>query len=419
MTTRPTTPATKTAMVVLGTRPEAIKLAPVVHALRRQAPRLRTVLCLTGQHRELVRDLLAPLQLVPDHDLDLMAPRQSINDVAARLLTALPPVLAAERPDVVLVQGDTVSATAAGLAAFYAGIPVGHVEAGLRTGSLAEPFPEEGNRRLLSAISTVHYAPTKWAAGNLHRENIPDADVIVTGNTGIDSFRAMAARGAATPPPHLRALVGEAEQRGDRIVLVTVHRRENQTAELPRICEAIARVADEPGTHIVFPMHPSPAVRSVVQARLSGHPSISLLEPLDYPAIVWLLGRCRLVLTDSGGLQEESAAAGRPVLVLRKATDRPEGVQRGCAVLVGSDVEQIVRRARRLVHDDDHHTKVSAGTEIYGDGHAAERIAVSVMDLVGAGAPVSLVKNRPQSAVGSAPAPVVVQRAATRTGVAD
>jgi UDP-N-acetylglucosamine 2-epimerase len=361
----------RTVLVVIGTRPEAIKLAPVVAALRARPQDFRTVVCLTGQHRELVDDLLEPLRLQVDHNLDVMLAGASVTDVARRVLERLPAVLKAESPDVVVVQGDTVSATVGGLAAFYAGIEVAHVEAGLRTGRLDEPFPEEGNRRLLAAIASVHFAPTSLSADNLRSENIAEHQIVVTGNTGIDSFRDVASRLPTDVPEPLRAI----DHEGRQLVLVTVHRRENQTHHLLRICEAVRRVAEDPDAHIIFPMHPSPAVRKVLYEQLADHDRISLIEPLDYESMVWLLMRCRLVLTDSGGLQEEAAAAGRPVLVLRRNTDRPEGVRSGCAVLVGSDVEDIVRWTEQLLHDELSHASLAHATGVYGDGHAATRIA--------------------------------------------
>ena len=362
----------RTVLVIIGTRPEAIKLAPLVAALRARPQDFRTRVCLTGQHRELVHDLLEPLRLQVDHDLDVMLAGASVTDIARRVLERLPAVLELEKPDVVVVQGDTVSATAGGLAAFYAGIEVAHVEAGLRTGHLDEPVPEEGNRRLLTAIASWHFAPTDLAAENLRREDIADHRIVVTGNTGIDSFRDVASRLPPERPAPLRGVGADSQH----LVLVTVHRRENQTQHhLRRICEAVRQVADEPGVHVVFPMHPSPAVRTVLEKTLAHHPRISLIEPLDYESMVWLLMRCRLVLTDSGGLQEEAAAAGRPVLVLRRSTDRPEGVRGGCAVLVGSDTANIVRWTRQLLDDDVSHASLAHATNVYGDGHAAGRIA--------------------------------------------
>lgn len=361
----------KTVFVTVGTRPEAIKLAPVVQRLRERPDQFRTVLCLTGQHRSLVDEVIAMWGLSVDHDLDVMTHGQSVVGVASRVLADLPALLTAERPDVMLVQGDTVSATAGALAAFYLGIPVAHVEAGLRTGVLHEPFPEEGNRKLIAAISSVHYAPTAWAADNLRAENVPDADIVVTGNTGIDAFRQISAQVPEAVPAALAGI----DTGGRHLVLLTVHRRENQMHHLDQICNAVEKVAAEGDVHLLYPVHPAPTVRAVVVPRLSGLPNVTLVEPMDYLSIAWVLNRCRLVLTDSGGLQEEGAAAGRPVLVLRRTTDRPEAVHAGCAVLVGSDPEDILSWTRQLVRDDVTYEALSKATAVYGDGHAAERIA--------------------------------------------
>lgn len=367
-----------TVLLVAGTRPEVIKLAPVARALDGARSRIRLVVCLTGQHRELVDDVIPSLGLSVDHDLDVMTRGQDMTQVARKVLNRLPAVLTAERPDLVLVQGDTVSATIAAVAAFYAGVPVGHVEAGLRTGRLDEPFPEEGDRRLIASISSVHFAPTRWAAENLRREGIPDAAIEVTGNTGIDSFRRAAARVTDDVPAPLRRI-----EAGERPwVLVTVHRRENQSHHLPLICAAVRRVAQDLDAQVVFPLHPSPTVRDVVLEHLSGRPRIALVEPLDHPSMVWLLlqPRCRLVLTDSGGLQEEAATAGVPVLVLRDATDRPEGVQAGCATLVGSATETIVSAARTVLNGGG--ACPASARELYGDGSAGQRIADRVVRLL-------------------------------------
>jgi UDP-N-acetylglucosamine 2-epimerase (non-hydrolysing) len=348
-------------LLIVGTRPEAIKLAPVVSRLRREPDRFETRLCATAQHREMLDQVFRVFGLVPDVDLDLMRPDQSLNEVAARVFGALDGLLAEGAPDWLLVQGDTTTAMCAAVAAFHRGVQVGHVEAGLRTGDLERPFPEEMNRRVVDLVAHAYFAPTARAAGNLRAEGVAEAKVHVTGNTVVDALLEIA-RGAGEEP--------ETDS-----VLVTAHRRESFGAPLERIVRAEARLARAfPRTRFLHVVHPNPNVAAAV-GPLSGLPNVELLRPLDYRELVRRLRQCRLVLTDSGGLQEEAPTFGKPVLVLREKTERPEGVEAGVASLVGTDEERIVAEASRLLADEAARRRMALGGNPYGDGRAADRIA--------------------------------------------
>jgi UDP-N-acetylglucosamine 2-epimerase (non-hydrolysing) len=356
-------------LVVFGTRPEAIKLAPVIAALA-ASPVLRPRLCVTGQHREMLDQVLAVFGLAPDHDLAVMQPAQDLSGVTARIVTGLAPVLAAERPAALLVQGDTTSAFAAALAGFYAGVPVGHVEAGLRTGRRDQPFPEEMNRRLVTQLAAWHYAPTARAAAALRREGVDDAHIIVTGNTVVDALHSIAARAPAWP-----AALPAGALDGRRLVLVTGHRRESVGAGLAAMCDALAALADQfADLLIVYPVHLNPAVAGPVRARLGAHPRIALTAPLDYLDFVALLRRAHLVITDSGGVQEEAPTFGVPVLVTRATTERREALDAGVARLVDTDRDAIVSAAATLLTDPAAHAAMRATANPFGDGHAAGRI---------------------------------------------
>jgi len=356
-------------LVVFGTRPEAIKLAPVISALA-ASPTLAPRLCVTGQHREMLDQMLAVFDLVPDHDLAVMQPAQDLAGVTARVVTGLAAVLAAEQPAALLVQGDTTTAFAAALAGFYAGVPVGHVEAGLRTGRLDQPFPEEMNRRLVTQLAAWHYAPTARAAAALRREGVAEARIMLTGNTVVDALTAIAARPATLPA----ALPAEVLA-GRRLVLVTGHRRESFGAGLAAMCEALAVLAERfADVLIVYPVHLNPAVAGPVRARLGAHPRIALTAPLDYLEFVALLRRAHLVITDSGGVQEEAPSFAVPVLVTRATTERREALDAGVARLVGTDREAIVNAASALLADPAAHAAMRAATNPFGDGHAAARI---------------------------------------------
>jgi UDP-N-acetylglucosamine 2-epimerase (non-hydrolysing) len=367
---------TKKIMVVFGTRPEAIKLAPVIAALRARPDQFETVVCSTGQHREMLIQALDTFGLKPEIDLDIMRPDQTLPDLTALLVIRLGETIAAVRPDRVIVQGDTTTAFVAALAAYYAQVPVAHVEAGLRSHDRNNPFPEEINRRLISAIADIHFAPTPGAAAELACENISPAAVHVTGNTIVDALLTLHKRldtpdGMALVSSAVRAL-GEAAQ---PLILVTCHRRESFGGDLAAICRALRRIAlAHPRHRIVFPMHLNPNVRTHAIPLLEGAPNISLLEPVNYPEMVYLLSRAVLALSDSGGIQEEAPSFGVPVLVLRRKTERPEGIAAGLAQLVGADEDLIVKRAGELLAQSRVAGKPGFANP-YGDGRAAEKIA--------------------------------------------
>jgi UDP-N-acetylglucosamine 2-epimerase (non-hydrolysing) len=355
-------------LVVIGTRPEAIKLFPVIRALQAQGG-MDVRICVTGQHRGLLDQVLTVAGLVPDIDLDLMTPGQSLDSLTARLLTGLGAVMDRERPDRVLVQGDTASAFVGALAAFYRRIPVGHVEAGLRTGDIGHPWPEEANRRMIATLADLHFAPTATAAAALAREGVT-AGVAVTGNTGIDALHLIQARIAAEPA--LAAALDPVMARcgGRRVILVTAHRREQGAAGLARIAAAVERLAARGDVAVLWPAHPGAAVAT--------HPAVIRTDPLDYPCFVRALAHCDLVLTDSGGVQEEAPAFAKPVLVLRETTERSEAVTAGTATLVGTDPDAIVAAASRLLDDEAAYAAMARAHHPFGDGQAAARIAAIV-----------------------------------------
>jgi UDP-N-acetylglucosamine 2-epimerase (non-hydrolysing) len=353
-------------LVVYGTRPEAIKMAPVIAALRRRPGAFAVTVCTTGQHREMLDQVQDLLGLSPDLDLHLMRQGQTLNELAAAALAALDGVLAARVPDWLLVQGDTTTAMAAAVAAFHRGVRVGHVEAGLRTGDLGRPFPEEANRRITDALASALFAPTERARRALLAEGCDAGRVHVVGNTVIDALRSIC-RGSDlcddTPPPRPE-------------VLITVHRRESFGAPLREVFAALRRLAESfPGVAWILPVHRNPNVREPALAILSGLPNLELHDPFDYRELVRRLARCRFVLTDSGGLQEEAPAFGKPVLVLRDTTERPEGIEAGVARLVGTDRERIFAAAAELLTSEAACAAMARAINPYGDGQAAERIA--------------------------------------------
>jgi UDP-N-acetylglucosamine 2-epimerase (hydrolysing) len=360
-------------LVIFGTRPEAIKLAPVVNALA-AAPTLTPRLCVTGQHREMLDQMLTLFEIEPHHDLAIMRADQDLFDLSARTLAALRAVLDAEQPAAVLVQGDTTTSMAAALAAFYRRIPVGHVEAGLRTGQSYDPFPEEMNRRLTSQIATWHYAPTENAAANLRREGIDAEHIKVTGNTIVDALQTIVRRLDRQPAPGAPSVAPE-RLSGRRLLVVTGHRRESFGEGLRNICLALRAIAERhPDTLIVYPVHRNPAVQHPVREILAGHPSIVLTAPLDYLPFIDLMRRAYLILTDSGGVQEEAPSLGVPVLVMRDTTERPEAIAAGTAVLVGTQRDGILAAASRLLSDAAAHARMRSAQNPFGDGKASERI---------------------------------------------
>lgn len=371
-------------LTVFGTRPEAIKMAPLVKRLEQTAGFVSRV-CVTAQHRQMLDQVLELFQICPDHDLDLMRPGQDLYSITSDILQSIRSVYEAERPDIVLVHGDTTTTFAASLAAFYQRIPVGHVEAGLRTGNLYSPWPEEANRKLTGALARVHFAPTPAARDNLLRENIrPDA-IVVTGNTVIDAL--IAVKGKLEAMPKLRDDMARrfGFLRPDaRMLLVTGHRRENFGGGFERICQSIAELARRyPDMDLVYPVHLNPNVQEPVNRLLSAIPNVHLIEPQDYLPFVHLMARSTLILTDSGGVQEEAPALGKPVLVMRDTTERPEAVEAGTVRLVGTDVERIVSGISSLLDDADEYRRMSFAHNPYGDGHACGRIVDALPTCLG------------------------------------
>jgi UDP-N-acetylglucosamine 2-epimerase (non-hydrolysing) len=359
------TSAERTILCVVGTRPEAIKMAPVILALKKETW-ARVLVLATAQHREMLGRVLALFGIEPAVDLDIMQRDQRLPDLTARLITALDRSIETERPDIVLAQGDTTTVLATALACFYRRIPFGHVEAGLRTFDMDYPFPEEMNRTLAARLARVHFAPTEASRQNLLREGIPSSWIHVTENPVIDALLDVAARNIP---------IGADLDAGKRLILVTAHRRENFGAPLVAICGALRTLADlYEDVHIFYPVHPNPKVESVVRAEIGNHPRITLSAPLDYGPFVSAMKRATLILTDSGGVQEEAPALGKPVLVLRAETERPEAVAAGVVKLVGTAPRVIVTEARRLLDDGEAYRAMAKGASPYGDGKAAERI---------------------------------------------
>lgn len=353
-------------LCVAGTRPEAIKMAPVILKLQ-QSGKFDCRVLATAQHRHMLDQVLAFFGIKPDIDLDIMRPNQTLASLTARLLTSVDEVLESERPDAVLVQGDTTSVMAVALACFYRRIPVGHVEAGLRTGDIQNPFPEEANRIFAGRLSRWHFAPTESSRRNLLAETVAEQDVLVTGNTVIDALLMTAAK------PDLR--FGVDVEEGRRMVLVTAHRRENFGAPFREVCDALRTLAQRnPAVQFVYPVHPNPNVKDVAHGALRDLPNFKLIEPLDYAPFVAAMKRSYLVISDSGGVQEEAPALGKPVLVLRDETERPEAVDEGVVKLVGPHREAILEHAQRLLDDPSAYAAMARGVSPYGDGHAAGRI---------------------------------------------
>ncbi|MDP9113215.1 MAG: UDP-N-acetylglucosamine 2-epimerase (non-hydrolyzing) [Acidobacteriota bacterium] len=357
--------------IVLGTRPEAIKLAPVARRFLEVPHEFETCVIVTAQHRGLLDQTLHAFAITPDYDLDVMRPGQTLAESTSRVVAALDPVLAAEVPDLVIVQGDTTTTFCGALGAFYRGVPVAHVEAGLRTGDFRQPFPEEMNRVLTARLAALHFAPTETAAANLRREGVDARRIFITGNTGID---AVLETRDALAEGRLRAWGLPELDAGKKLVLVTAHRRESFGEGFEGICEALVRLAGREDVQIVYPVHPNPNVRGVVERRLGGIAAIHLIEPLGYVAFVDLMRRAHVLLTDSGGIQEEAPSLGKPVLVLREKTERPEAVLAGAARLTGTDPGRILAEAELLLDDAAEYARRAAIVNPYGDGCAATRI---------------------------------------------
>lgn len=362
-------------LTIMGTRPEAIKLAPVIMKLRERPDTFESRVCVTAQHREMLDQVLAWFGIVPDYDLDLMEENQSLEEFASRALTRVSEVLKDLGPDIVIVQGDTTTVMMACLAAFYQRIPVAHVEAGLRTRDRYNPFPEEMNRRVAGVLATYHFAPTERAAEALRREQVPESRIYITGNTVIDALLWTVKR-----PVDLELNVN---LDGKRMLLVTAHRRESFGAPFESLCHALRDIADRnPEVAVVYPVHLNPNVQGPVHSILGGHPGVYLLSPLEYPVFSHLMAKAYVVLTDSGGIQEEAPALGKPVLVMREKTERPEAVECGVACLVGTNREKIVEETERLLKDDKAYRAMAKAVSPYGDGHAADRI-VTVLEGLG------------------------------------
>ena len=365
---------------IFGTRPEAVKMAPIVKALERHADQIESTVCVTAQHRQMLDQVLRLFDIQPHFDLNVMQPNQTLAQLTANVLMGLDPILTQVKPDWVLVQGDTTTVMAAALAAFYRQINVGHVEAGLRTWNKYHPFPEEVNRKIATSICDLHFCPTEVSRQNLLREGVPNATIRVTGNSVIDALN-MAAEmpydpNAGTSSP-LKNVPWD-----KRLILVTAHRRENFGEPLEQICAALREIAlaYPADVHLVYPVHLNPNVQSVAKRLLADVPNITLTEPLDYLPLVYLMKRATLVITDSGGIQEEAPGLGKPVLVLRETTERPEAVTAGTVRLVGADKEQIVLWTRRLLDDAGEYTKMARAVNPYGDGHASERIVQALLE---------------------------------------
>lgn len=366
----------KKVLFIFGTRPEAIKLAPVILHLRTMPSDFQVVVCVTAQHRSLLDQVLNIFAIKPDHDLDIMLPGQTLFQSTSRILTALEPVLGLERPDYVLVQGDTTSTFCGALGAFYQRIPVGHVEAGLRTHDLYQPFPEEANRLLTGRLAKLHFPPTAQSRDNLLSEGVAPEQIVITGNTGIDALLYICEELkngtlAASKWPWLDP--------SRKLILITGHRRENFGEGFEGICTALRRLGERPDVQLVYPVHPNPNVQEPVNRILGGLPNVHLIPPLEYVPFIDLMRRCYLLLTDSGGVQEEAPSLGKPVLVMREKTERPEAVEAGTSTLVGTDADRIFSEASRLLDDPQEYERRAQIHNPFGDGKAAMRIAKALI----------------------------------------
>ena len=370
-------------MTIFGTRPEAIKMAPLVKALQ-QEEQIITQVAVTAQHREMLDQVMELFTITPDYDLNIMEPGQTLFSVTRAALMGLEQVLSEARPDLVLVHGDTTTTFVGSLAAYYLQIPVGHVEAGLRTNNKYSPFPEEMNRRLTGALADIHFAPTATAAANLAREGIVGEQVFITGNTVIDALQATVEKSFTFSQGEL----GKINFSQKKVVLLTTHRRENLGGPMAQVYQALKRiVAELPQVEIVFPVHRNPKVRQVVEEHLGNTPGVHLIEPLDYRPFVNLMNKCHLVLTDSGGMQEEAPALGKPVLVLRETTERPEAVEAGTVRLIGTQLEQVYSHTKELLTNQESYRSMAQAVNPYGDGQAAKRIVKYILHHFGKKSP--------------------------------
>ena len=362
-------------MTVFGTRPEAIKMAPVVLELQKHADRIQTIVAVTAQHRQMLDQVLDLFQITPDYDLDIMSQGQTLYDITTKSLMGLKDVLAKEKPDLVLVHGDTTTTFAGALASYYQQVPVGHVEAGLRTGDIYSPFQEEMNRKLTGAIAAIHFAPTATAKANLLKENVNPSHIYVTGNTVIDALM-MTVAGDYDFGDDLK----DVDFHNHRVILLTTHRRENLGEPMRHIYKALRRIIEEiPDTEIVFPVHRNPLVRKVVEEELAGVDRIHLIDPMEYEPFANLMSLSSLVLTDSGGIQEEAPSLGKPVLVLRNTTERPEAVEAGTVRLIGTDKDVVYAETKRLLTDQAAYDAMSNAVNPYGDGKASQRIVQAIL----------------------------------------
>ncbi len=365
-------------MAIFGTRPEAIKMAPVVRELLKH-PEIETKVCLTAQHREMLDQVVDLFQLPVDYDLDIMKQGQSLYDITDRVLLGLKEVLEKEKPDLVLVHGDTTTTFSATLAAFYQQIDVGHVEAGLRTGNMYSPFPEEANRRLTSVLTALHFAPTETARQNLLKENQKDDHIFTVGNSVIDALLATVKKDYVFEDKELQDI-----EEHKRIILVTTHRRENLGEPMRNVYRALRRLVETvPDTEVVFPVHRNPLVRQAVKEVLDGVPGIHLVDPMEYEPFTNLMARSAIILTDSGGIQEEAPSLGKPVLVLRDTTERPEAVASGTVKLVGTDEDKVYNTAYKLLTDEEAYREMAESINPYGDGHTSERIIQAILYFYG------------------------------------
>lgn len=372
-------------MVVFGTRPEAIKMAPLVHAIAAH-PKLHAITVVTAQHRQMLDQVLDIFGITPDADLDIMQPGQTLPDLTARIVQSITPVFTEHKPDLVLVHGDTSTTLSTALAAFYARVPIGHVEAGLRTGNMQSPWPEEMNRRLTAPLCSLHFAPTAKSRANLLSEGMNDDSIFVTGNTVIDALLQVDARLKSNAALH-KSMLDRFPflDPGKRLILVTGHRRENFGNGFENICQALATVARRDDVQVIYPVHLNPNVQEPVRRHLSGLENVHLIEPLDYLPFVFLMQQAHIILTDSGGVQEEAPSLGKPVLVMRNTTERPEAVDAGTVRLVGTDKARIVEEVERLLDDPSEYARMSEAHNPYGDGHACERITQAIVSRMFAG----------------------------------